>query len=674
MKYYLILIFITWWHITSESCIAQEDFYLEQRLRQETNPTNKLATLDSLISTYKTEDIDKYVNYSLQYIELAKSIDSIESAARKLINVGYSLTTIKNEPRTTLTLIDGILARKYKIRDSFLIGTLFVKRGNANFRLDLEEAIIDYKNAVKNYSVKDSVYVADAYLFSGRAYSNLGKFVPASENYKKAYQYFESLEDYEYMFYAQQGITAMYSMHGFYDKAREERRKNIEKINELGLEHHLVITYYNQALDYKKLGNNKLYFDYLKRAEVALNNAPKDKLSTSSKLYVYSCLVDYHSDANEISEAEKYLSLLVASYNGGSEDLINRIQYDYAMANYHLALGNYKLALEHAKKRLENSKTIKFEEDIMSSFQLLSQIYAAQGNYKSSLENNMAYTNVKDSILNKARANSLAYYQTLYETEKKENELIEKNVSIQLLEKDNEAAQKRLFFIIIAMVSLFGMIFLYRNRLRIKNKKVLQEQFSQELLVSQEEERRRISKDLHDGLGQRLLLIKNKVLKNHDAETKELVETAIDEVRSISRNLHPFQLQELGITKAIITTLNQIDENTDLFISSEIDNIDNIFSKKQEVNLYRIVQEALSNIIKHANAEAGKVIVKREAQQITLSIRDNGIGFDFTEKYQNMKSLGLKTLLERTKFLKGQMKIQSKKDFGTLLEFQFPIA
>ena len=109
-----------------------------------------------------------------------------------------------------------------------------------------------------------------------------------------------------------------------------------------------------------------------------------------------------------------------------------------------------------------------------------------------------------------------------------------------------------------------------------------------------------------------------------------------------------------------------------MFISSDIENIDHIFSKKQEVNLYRIVQESLNNIIKHAKAEAGKVTIKRTIDAIILEIKDNGIGFDFSEEYQNVQSLGLKTLLERTKFLKGQMKVTSKKNEGTTLSFKFP--
>ncbi len=656
------------------SASAQKEISYSEILANSTVPLERFEALDSLISTNRRKNLDNFIDYSLQYIALAKELDSIEAAARKVINISYSLTAIKNEPKEVVRLIDGILARKYKMKDSFLIGSLYLKRGAANARLDLPQAIIDYENAIDNYTSKDSVYVADAYLFSGQTYSNMGKFVPAGENYKKAYEYFEALEDYEYMNYARQGITAMFSMNGFYDKAKEERDFNIKKIKQLGLEHHLPTTYYNQALDYKKMGKPDLYLENLKKADSVINELPPERINPRSKIYVYSKLSAYFSENNNLKESNKYLSLLKDNFKLGSDDLVNKVHHNDAMAHYYLANKDYRNSLEYAERKLANARVLGYEEDILDSYELLAKVYSASGNYKKGLENMDRFSALKDSIYNKTTANTLAYYQTLYETEKKENELIEKSTSIQLLEKDNESAKKRLINMSIILISVFGMIILFRNRMRIKGKKVLQEKFSQELLVSQEEERKRISKDLHDGLGQRLLLIKNKVHRSQDDETKKLVETAIDEVRAISRNLHPFQLQELGITKAIEYTLNQIDENTTLFISSEIDNIDNLFSKKQEVNIYRIVQECLNNIIKHAKAEAGKVVVKREHNVVTVSIRDNGVGFNFTEKYDNIRSLGLKTLLERTKFLNGQMKIQSKKNNGTLLEFQFPVA
>jgi signal transduction histidine kinase len=91
------------------------------------------------------------------------------------------------------------------------------------------------------------------------------------------------------------------------------------------------------------------------------------------------------------------------------------------------------------------------------------------------------------------------------------------------------------------------------------------------------------------------------------------------------------------------------------------------------VNIYRIVQESLNNIIKHAHAGASRVSVKKLANEVIILVKDNGKGFDFSQRFQDVKSLGLKTLLERTKVLNGQMKVQSKIDMGTSIEFQIPL-
>jgi signal transduction histidine kinase len=309
----------------------------------------------------------------------------------------------------------------------------------------------------------------------------------------------------------------------------------------------------------------------------------------------------------------------------------------------------------------------------MASYLMLSEIYRKKGDFEKSLENKDHYSRMRDSLYYRRNANSLIYYQSRFDIQEKEKEFAKQNLDIRLLERDSKTFKNLMFFVSLATMLLFGIVLLYRNRQNLNSKKTLQEVFSQKLLVSQERERRRISKDLHDGIGQQLLLIKNKLILMGDQETKEMVDMTIDEIRNISQDLHPFALQELGITRAIEHTLQRIDENTTLFISSEIDNIDDLFSPEEEVNIYRIVQESLSNIIKHANAEASKVLVKKYKKNITISIKDNGVGFDFPEKYQDKKSLGLKTLLERTKFLKGQMKVISKKENGTLIEFKFPI-
>lgn len=649
---------------------GQNISHYEKIVNTTSNKQEKLTALDSLLKRTYSKDTDAFIKYSLQYIDLAQELDSIELAAKKAMNLQYPLTNYANDPLNAITVINSVLARKYKIEDSLLLGGLYMKRGSANTKVDLKRAIEDYNVALENFSSKDTMNIADTYLFRGQAYSQMGKFVLAGEDFTRAYTLYELKQEYDYMVYAQQGIISMFSMNGFHQKAKIERDALIEKMKSLGLNRFLSYEYYNQALDYKKMGNRDLEHKALLMAEKSFE---RDNSNKSTYIGIHSRLIEYYCEQNQIIEAKKHLDQLEALDFDLSGNPPAELNFLGGKAKYLQTIGNYEVALALAKKKLEIAKSLGMEDEIMGTYSFLSEIYYDMGEYKKSIENNQASAAIKDSIYNRSTANALAYYQTLYETEKKEKELVEKTTSISLLEKDNESFKKAMLFGGIAILLGFGLILLYRNQRHLKSNKVLQEKFSQELLISQEGERRRISKDLHDGIGQQLLVIKNKLMSSGDADTKKMVDHTIEEVRAISRDLHPFQLQELGITKAIEYTINQIDENTTLFISAEIDNIDDIFSKEDEVNIYRIIQESLSNILKHANAEAGKVSIKKFANNILISIRDNGVGFDFAEKYQDVKSLGLKTLLERTKFLKGQMKVTSKKDTGTVLEFQFPL-
>jgi signal transduction histidine kinase len=655
--------------LLTTSAFSQDLEHYKKLSRSTKDKTIRLEALDSVLSKSFDHDKNTFIEYSIQYIELAKEIDSFEAAARKAMKLQNPLTSVKNNPEKAVNILNGVLAHKYKIKDSFLIGGLYLNKGRAHYRLDLKEAISDFTLAIENFSKKDSIHLADAYLFRGQAYSSLGAFVPAGEDYNLAFTFYRNLKDYQYMLFAQQGKITMFSMNGFYDLAKKDREDLIQKLIELKLDKYLATEYYNQALDFKKTGNNELFFEYLLKAE----NNYIDTLNGKQFIEIHAQLAEYYSNNNDLKKAKEEIDLIEPRYQNMEGDRFVELSYSAAKATYLNAMGDYEMSLFYAQKNLENAKKLGSENEIMDSHLLLSIIYREMGNYKKSLENKDIYSAIRDSLFNRSNTNSLAYFQTLFDIQEKEKELVEKNTNIQLLEKDSQTFKNLMFFVSLAIMLIFAMILLYRNRQNIKSKKNLQERFSQKLLVSQEEERMRISKDLHDGIGQQLLLIKNKVIASGDQITKEMVDNTIDEVRNISRDLHPFALQELGITKAIEHTITQIDENTTLFISSEIDNIDDLFSPEEEVNIYRIIQESLSNIIKHAKAEASKVLVKRFTNNVTISIRDNGVGFDFNEKYQDKKSLGLKTLLERTKFLKGQMKVISKKENGTVIEFKLPV-
>jgi len=211
--------------------------------------------------------------------------------------------------------------------------------------------------------------------------------------------------------------------------------------------------------------------------------------------------------------------------------------------------------------------------------------------------------------------------------------------------------------------------FLWQQRKRHK----IQEQFSRDLIATQEHERNRIAKELHDSIGQQLSLIKRKSQNKQQNEITALAGSTLEEVRSISRNLYPALLKELGLTESIKELINAYDEETDLFFTPEIENIDSCFNQEEALNLYRFIQESINNIVKHAQARAVSVdVLRTENNTIEFRIEDNGIGFDLKDK-QKQNSLGLKTLKERILILKGTFEIQSTPNKGTQLKATIPL-
>ena len=179
------------------------------------------------------------------------------------------------------------------------------------------------------------------------------------------------------------------------------------------------------------------------------------------------------------------------------------------------------------------------------------------------------------------------------------------------------------WFLVIVFASVLGLLYLFWGfRVRqLKSIQAAQQAFSQQLIASQENERRRISGELHDSLGQRLIIIKNhalfllrpKAALQSEEEQRETIEEinaeaslAIDETRTISYNLRPFQLDRLGLSKAIEALVRSASRATDIHFTTHIADIDDSFPEELRINFYRIVQEAVSNIMKHSGRERGR--------------------------------------------------------------------
>jgi signal transduction histidine kinase len=290
-------------------------------------------------------------------------------------------------------------------------------------------------------------------------------------------------------------------------------------------------------------------------------------------------------------------------------------------------------------------------------------------NYKNHIVN---YYEIKDSISSVQNIKSLTYYQTLYETEKRDLKIENQNASIGLLSLKNKNKTQLLIFGSLGLLLLFGGIIVYRSFITAKKREHVQQIFSQELIKTQEQERARIAKDLHDGVGQQITLIKMKAQNTDQMELSSLAHNALEEVRNISRDLYPVTLAKLGLTDSIEQLLLDLDEETEMFVSVEIDDINIIFDETQSLNFYRFIQESVNNVLKHANAKTLIVNILKQSDGIKILIKDNGEGFEVSDKIKQ-NSLGLKTMAERISMLKGSFAIKSKRTEGTSILVQIPV-
>jgi PAS domain S-box-containing protein len=210
-----------------------------------------------------------------------------------------------------------------------------------------------------------------------------------------------------------------------------------------------------------------------------------------------------------------------------------------------------------------------------------------------------------------------------------------------------------------------------------------------QLMKAQEKERMRLSKELHDELGQALALLKHRMrsiqsqlqkgqssLQAECEETTHYMDEIIENVRRLSRDLSPSILEDLGLTSALQWLAENFDKQYSLRTSFDFDNIDDLFPKAAQTNLYRISQEALTNIVKHAEARHVSFAVKENKGSVTLSIEDDGKGFDVNgvrTLHSPEKGLGLEVMDERARMLGASLHIRSQVGEGTRITLTIPI-
>ena len=221
----------------------------------------------------------------------------------------------------------------------------------------------------------------------------------------------------------------------------------------------------------------------------------------------------------------------------------------------------------------------------------------------------------------------------------------------------------------------------YRYRVaQLQKKHQQQQEFSRQLIASQENERQRIAAELHDSLGQNLLIIKNRALmgsmstettdggKEQFDEIATSASQSIEEVREIAYNLRPYHLDRLGLTLAIEAMIDKVAASTPIRFIPQIDSIDGLFPKENEINLFRVVQESINNIVKHSEANEARIRIECQARLVTITIQDDGRGFSARRADAKRRGgFGLAGMSERVRVLGGEQAITSVPGEGTTI-------
>lgn len=219
---------------------------------------------------------------------------------------------------------------------------------------------------------------------------------------------------------------------------------------------------------------------------------------------------------------------------------------------------------------------------------------------------------------------------------------------------------------------------LHRNQLELHQQQVQLEELTSKLLAAQEHERQRIARDLHDDVSQRLaaLVLEVASLEHHPSTVpgeltralsplREQLEELSDDVHTLAYRLHPSLLEHAGLRPAVEEHVHQVSRRTGLPIHLKILDVPNVVPLDQATCLFRVMQESVQNVVKHAQATTVTVQLRGSSKGVGLSVIDNGKGFDPRDLRTHQQGLGLSSMEERLRQLHGFFRIQSRPSHGT---------
>ena len=554
------------------------------------------------------------------------------------------------------------------------------KLSNAIAFKDFDECLsIAATGAALAQKVKDQPFFSEFQKTIGIAYYFKGNFDSAAVYYYRALAVLNKINEPE------KKAAVLNELGKLYRKTRDLDR---------------ALQMYNEAYAlYERVGNNDgmatilnesgVVFEYKEDYKEAINRyksslAIREKMNDiNGKAYSLNFIGGVYTLQKNFGEAEKYLLQ--------SLELRRQLKDTFAIAFNIADLGymyNEQGRLDKAEEQYDLSNTIaakmKFPDLLLENYKVLSDIAEKKGDAHLSLDYYKRHVALKDSLFSGEKLKQIEELNAKYQAEKKEQ---------QLILQDTEITKKNYLLlglgVAVALLVLWGIAFFRKRRIQQElglQATIMKQQdiATKAIITAEENERKRIAADLHDGVGQMMsaakmnlsafesdIVFKDESQKAAYERVLSLVDESCREIRSVSHQMMPNALLKSGLANAVREFIDKID-NRIIRINLHAEGLQERLDSNVETIMYRVIQECVNNVIKHSGANELDISLIRDKDGIAVTIEDNGKGFDTTDK-QKFDGIGLKNIISRVNFLKGEVDFDSRPGEGTLVAIHIPI-
>lgn len=530
--------------------------------------------------------------------------------------------------------------------------------------------------------------MAVAYLNLGNEWQYLSDFQLAADNYLKSKVIVESLNDQHLLRVVNNNLASVFNSLEQFEKGRQYASQSFELAKALADEYAMASSLINLAQAEFKLKNSSQALKYFGQvAEIGQNT--NDFILVMDAWLGFADVCASNRQQNEAinlyekvikkSRVEKMLEYELFGWMGLSKVYLNHHQISLA---------------ENAIRngiRIATDTGAKFElQDLYLKFSLLLE---KKGNLGDALDFRKKYEVLKDSVVGEKSKSGIDLLEAKFESEKKADKIakLEAESKIQRLDiqKKNQFTYLLTAVIVVVLLSFVLLFFNYDQRQRLQQQRIRELEnerkltASQSIIKGQEEERGRLAKDLHDGLGGMLSGIKfslanmklNVVLDADSApqfeRSLDMLDQSISELRRVAHNMMPEVLVKFGLDEALRSYCDALSQANIFKLSYQLVGAPKRFNSNTEIIAYRIVQELLNNVAKHAKASQVLVQLAMTDDELSLTVEDNGIGFD-TNVINEVRGAGWANIRSRVNFLNGKLDIQSAVGTGTSVYITLP--